>query len=86
MIMHIDPPLPCDMLSQASSGPCPCGTPTTTALVTRIHGGAWELLPVCEGHLKEAVDAGGSLPPPTRRPEPVRISAAGARANLLHLS
>ena len=60
MIVQIDSPLPCAMYAGASR----CEHPTTTALITPIDGGAWELLAICDAHLEESVAVSNTAPPP----------------------
>ena len=57
MLITIDPPLPCAQLvndRSSNDSPRECGRPAGHALVSQVPAAAWELLPVCAVHLREA--------------------------------
>jgi hypothetical protein len=60
MVIQMDSRLPCAMYAGASR----CEHTTTTALITPVADGAWELLPVCAAHLHETVAGDTTAPPP----------------------
>ncbi len=56
MVIRIDHPYPCASYCFGRAGASVCAHPTTTALISPLDGGAWELLPLCDTHLHEVDD------------------------------
>ena len=53
MLIQLLAPLPCAQHAGAGL----CAHPTTLAVISPLAGGAWEILPVCLQHFREAATA-----------------------------